>query len=67
MEMRIRDLECSVGGVSMYCTGRIAPLDADTVKLEHGMPAVAKVKTGRYVKVEFLSVTHRGGPLTSKR
>jgi hypothetical protein len=48
----------------MYCTGRIAPLD--TVKLEHGMPAVAKVKTGRYVKVEFLSVTHRGGPLTNK-
>jgi hypothetical protein len=62
MEMRIRDLECSVGGVSMYCTGRIAPPDADTVRLEHGMPAVAKVKTGRYVKVEFLSVTHRGGP-----
>jgi hypothetical protein len=40
MEMRIRDLECIVGGVSMYCTGRIAPLDVDTVTLKHGMPAV---------------------------
>lgn len=40
----------------------IAPANADAVRLEDCLAAVAEVKTGRYVKVEFLSVSHRGGP-----
>jgi uncharacterized membrane protein YkoI len=35
---------------------------ADAVTLQDCLAAVAQVKTGRYVKVEFLSVTQRGGP-----
>jgi uncharacterized membrane protein YkoI len=34
----------------------------DMVRLEDCLAAVAEVKAGRYVKVEFLSVSHRGGP-----
>lgn len=32
------------------------------VRLEDCLATIAEVKTGRYVKVEFLSVTQRGGP-----
>ncbi|MBA2408793.1 MAG: PepSY domain-containing protein [Gammaproteobacteria bacterium] len=34
----------------------------DMVRLADCLGAVAEIKTGQYVKVEFLSVTQRGGP-----